>query len=56
MRWRRARGEVFVAVGDEGREWVHVVGMLHHWDFVGLKKTQRVGGEQQVPGITFESD
>lgn len=27
---------MFVAVGDEGGEWVHVVCMLHHWDFVGL--------------------
>lgn len=36
VRRRRARREVFVAVGDERGEWVHVVCMLHHWDFVGL--------------------
>lgn len=35
--WRwRAGGEVFIAVGDEGRQWVDVVGVLHHWDFIGL--------------------
>lgn len=36
VRRRRARREVFAAVGDEGGERVHVVCMLHHRDFVGL--------------------
>ena len=36
VRWRRAGGEMFIAVGDEWRQWVDVVGMLHHWDFIGL--------------------
>lgn len=54
VRWRRARGEVFIAVGDEGRQWVDMVSMLYHWDFIGLKETQRAGGEQQVPDIMFE--
>ena len=41
--WRRARGEVFIAVGDEGRQWVDMVGMLHHWDFIGLLTKRRTG-------------
>ncbi len=35
---------MFIAVGDEGRQWVDMVGMLHHWDFIGLlmeKKKKR---------------
>lgn len=36
VRGRRAWREVFIAVGDEGSERVHVVSVLHHWDFVGL--------------------
>lgn len=35
---RCARREMFIAVGDEGRQWVHMVGMLYHWDFIGLLK------------------
>lgn len=27
---------MFIAVGDEGRQWVDMVGVLHHWDFIGL--------------------
>lgn len=36
VRWWRAGGEVFIAVGDEWCQRVDVVGMLHHWDFIGL--------------------
>lgn len=54
VRWRRARGEVFIAVGDEGRQRVDMVSMLYHWDFIGLKETQRAEGEQQVPDIMIE--
>lgn len=51
--WRGgARGEVFVAVGDEGGQGVHVVGVLHHRDLVRLQeektrkkrdKTKKIG-------------
>lgn len=27
---------MFIAVGDEGRQGVDMVGVLHHWDFIGL--------------------
>lgn len=39
---------MFIAVGDEGRQRVDMVSMLYHWDFIGLKETQRAEGEQQV--------
>lgn len=35
VRGGRAGGEVFVAVGDERRQRMDVVGVLHHWHFVG---------------------
>lgn len=36
VRGRRAGREVFIAVGDEGRQGVDMVGVLHHRDFIGL--------------------
>lgn len=45
---------MFIAVGDEGRQRVDMVSMLYHWDFIGLKETQRAEGEQQVPDIKIE--
>lgn len=27
---------MFIAVGDEGCQRVDMVGVLHHWDFIGL--------------------
>lgn len=48
--WRRAGREVFIAVGDEGRQRVDVVGMLYHGNFIGLKQeTQRQKSKQQTP-------
>lgn len=41
MRGRCARGEVFIAVGDEGGQRVDVVGVLHHRDLVGLSERER---------------
>lgn len=32
----RTRAEVLVAVGQEGRQWMHPVRLLHHRNFVGL--------------------
>lgn len=29
---------MFIAVGDEGCQWVDMVSVLHHWDFIGLLK------------------
>ena len=52
---------MFIAVGDEWRQRVDMVGMLDHWDFIGLlmqgkkreKQTKRIykqeaTSEQQV--------
>lgn len=36
VRGRRAGREMFIAVGDEGRQGVDMVGVLHHRDFIGL--------------------
>lgn len=32
---------MFIAVGDEGRQWVDMVGVLHHRDFIGLLKRKK---------------
>lgn len=47
VRRRGPGGEVFVAVGDEGRQRMHVVGVLHNGDFVGLRE----GKEQEILGL-----
>lgn len=44
MRGRGARGEVVAAVGDEGRQRVHVMRVLHNRDFIRLKdREERLG-------------
>lgn len=55
VRWRCAGGEVFIAVGDEGRQWVDVVGMLHHWDFIGLLMKKRNKQEEEAH-VIYEQD
>lgn len=37
----RTRAEVLVAVGQEGRQRVHPVGLLHHRHFVGLRRRHK---------------
>lgn len=40
---RGARGEVVVAVGDEGRQRVHVMRGLNNRNFIRLKERKRLG-------------
>lgn len=37
MRWGVPRCEVFIAVGDQRRERVHMVGVLYHWNLIRLR-------------------
>lgn len=46
---------MFVAVGDEGRQWVDMVGMLHHWDFIGLLMKKR-NKEEEEAQIIYEQE
>lgn len=43
---------MFVAVGDEGRQRVDVMGVLHHGDFIGLLAKEKQEKKRHEPLIS----
>lgn len=48
MRWGVPRCEVLIAVGDQRRERVHMVGVLYHWNLIRLREKGTIERQEEM--------